>query len=219
MVYILKHLSDFEKGLTTIWDSWTTGTVISISIEKLKENTGDRLVQKWENWLKEDDDQRIIAWKYYKLDRNWSEIQEIPENMKWYCAMWSALRPARNHRKRTKSRLSQLSLWTVLRSLWKIVLKSILIPHTIFFDQTIEVTDGLAQFIRKYAMCRLDFQIKDNLLTLPFQKLCFSGQYGDKMFPFTTQVINFTGQVTYHGYENILKGLWSRFQSCLGLDL
>lgn len=48
-----------------------------------------------------------------------------------------------------------------------------------------------------------DFSNQGQLL-FTLSKALFSGQYGDKMFPFTTQVNpNFTGQVTYHGYENV----------------
>lgn len=88
-------------------------------------------------------------------------------------------------------------------------IKEHLIPHTIFFDQTIEVTDEiLAQFIKEMCAVPTDFSNQGQLL-FTLSKALFSGQYGDKMFPFTTQVNpNFTGQVTYHGYENvILKGI------------
>ena len=53
--YILKHLSDFEKGAYYYLgqlNNWNRSLIYSI--EKIKENTGDRLVQKWENWLKEE---------------------------------------------------------------------------------------------------------------------------------------------------------------------
>lgn len=54
--YILKHLSDFEKGAAYHYlgqlNNWSRSLIYSI--EKIKENTGDRLVQKWENWLKEE---------------------------------------------------------------------------------------------------------------------------------------------------------------------
>ena len=53
--YILKHLSDFEKGAYYYLgqlNNWNRSLIYSI--EKIKENTGDRLVQKWEDWLKEE---------------------------------------------------------------------------------------------------------------------------------------------------------------------
>ena len=70
-------------------------------------------------------------------------------------------------------------------------IKEYLIPHTIFFDQTIEVTDEiLAQFIKEICAVPTDFQIKGSC-SLPFQKRSFQGSTGIRCFhslPKLTQI-------------------------------
>jgi len=72
-------------------------------------------------------------------------------------------------------------------------------------DYDIEVTDErLAQFIKEVCAVPTDFSNQGQLL-FTLSKALFSGQYGDKMSPFTAQINpNFTGDVTYHGHENVI---------------
>ena len=140
---------------------------------------------------------------------NWSEIQEIPENMKWYYCNLGQLETLQETIEEDEIKTFTAVIVDSLAGLEELMaIKEHLIPHTIFFDQTIEVTDEiLAQFIKEICAVPTDFSNQGQLL-FTLSKALFSGQYGDKMFPFTTQVNpNFSGEVTYHGFENvILKG-------------
>ena len=132
---------------------------------------------------------------------NWSEIQEIPENMKWYYCNLGQLETLQETIEEDEIKTFTAVIVDSLAGLEELMaIKEHLIPHTIFFDQTIEVTDEiLAQFIKEMCAVPTDFSNQGQLL-FTLSKALFSGQYGDKMFPFTTQVNpNFTGQVTYHG--------------------
>ncbi len=65
-------------------------------------------------------------------------------------------------------------------------------------------------------MCRCAF-FKSGQLLLPFQKLSFEA-VGIRCF-FTTQVLNLLAKWPTMVVMSFKRGLWSRFQSCLGLDL
>lgn len=137
---------------------------------------------------------------------NWSENQEIPENMNWYFSPLGQLETLQETIEEDEIKAFTAVIVDSLEGLEELmVIKEYLIPHTIFFDQTIEVTDErLAQFIKEVCAVPSDFSNHVQFL-FTLSKALFSGQYGDKMFPFTTQVNpNFSGQVTYHGYENVI---------------
>ena len=140
---------------------------------------------------------------------NWSENQEIPENMKWYYCNLGQLETLQETIEEDEIKAFTAVIVDSLEGLEELmVIKEYLIPHTIFFDQTIEVPDeSLLQFLKEVCAVPTDFSNQGQLL-FTLSKALFSGQYGDKMSPFTTQVNpNFTGDVTYHGHENvILKG-------------
>ena len=112
---------------------------------------------------------------------NWSEIQEIPENMKWYYCNLGQLETLQETIEEDEIKTFTAVIVDSLAGLEELMaIKEHLIPHTIFFDQTIEVTDEiLAQF--KCALCRLIFQIKDSC-SLPFQKRSFQGSTGIRCF-------------------------------------
>ena len=140
---------------------------------------------------------------------NWSEKQEIPENMKWYYCSPGQIETLQETIEEDEIKAFTAVIVDSLAGLEELmVIKEYLIPHTIFFDQTIKVPDeSLLQFLKEICAVPTDFSNHGQLL-FTLSKALFSGQYGDKMFPFTTQVNpNFSGEVTYHGYENvILKG-------------
>ncbi len=100
------------------------------------------------NWLKEEQKfTKDNAWEYYKLTTNWSEIQEIPENMKWYYCNLSQLiilqGTIEEDEIKTLSQPSRAGL-----EAW--LLKRHLIPSYYFLDQTIEGDrEILAQFIKE----------------------------------------------------------------------
>ena len=137
---------------------------------------------------------------------NWSENQEIPENMKWYYCNLGQLETLQETIEEDEIKTFTAVIVDSLAGLEELMaIKEHLIPHTIFFDQTIEVPDeSLLQFLKEICAVPTDFSNHGQLL-FTLSKALFSGQYGDKMFPFTTQVNpNFSGEVTYHGYENVI---------------
>jgi len=137
---------------------------------------------------------------------NWSENQEIPENMKWYYCNLGQLETLQETIEEDEIKAFTAVIVDSLAGLEELrAIKEYLIPHTIFFDQTIEVPDeSLLQFLKEICAVPTDFSNHGQLL-FTLSKALFSGQYGDKMFPFTTQVNpNFSGEVTYHGYENVI---------------
>lgn len=137
---------------------------------------------------------------------NWSEIQEIPENMKWYYCNLGQLETLQETIEEDEIKAFTAVIVDSLEGLEELMaIKEYLIPHTIFFDQTIEVPDeSLLQFLKEVCAVPTDFSNQGQLL-FTLSKALFSGQYGDKMSPFTTQVNpNFTGEVTYHGHESVI---------------
>ncbi len=114
---------------------------------------------------------------------NWSEKQEIPENMKWYYCNLGQIETLQETIEEDEIKAFTAVIVDSLAGLEELMaIKEHLIPHTIFFDQTIEVTDEiLAQFIKEMCAVPTDFQIKGSC-SLPFQKRSFQGSTGIRCF-------------------------------------
>ena len=114
---------------------------------------------------------------------NWSENQEIPENMKWYYCNLGQLETLQETIEEDEIKTFTAVIVDSLAGLEELMaIKEHLIPHTIFFDQTIEVTDEIQlSSSRKCVPCQLIFQIKGSC-ALPFQKRSFQGSTGIRCF-------------------------------------
>ena len=127
---------------------------------------------------------RIIAWKYYKLDHpTGQKFRKFLKIWNGIIAILVSLRPCKKPSKKTKSRLSQLSLWTVLQ-----VLKNWWLLKNIWFLILFSLIKRLKWQMRyllsssrKCVLCQLIFQIKDSC-SLPFQKHSFQGSTGIRCF-------------------------------------
>ena len=101
---------------------------------------------------------------------NWSEIQEIPENMKWYYCNLGQLETLQETIEEDEIKTFTAVIVDSLSGLEELMaIKEHLIPHTIFSSS------------RKCVLCRLIFQIKDSC-SLPFQKRSFQGSTGIRCF-------------------------------------
>ena len=124
---------------------------------------------------------------------NWSENQEIPENMKWYYCNLGQLETLQETIEEDEIKTFTAVIVDSLAGLGKLMaIKEHLIPHTIFFDQTIEVSDEiLAQFIKEMCAVPTDFS-NQGQFSLPFQKRSFQGSTGIRCFrsrPRLTQIL------------------------------
>ena len=125
---------------------------------------------------------------------NWSENQEIPENMKWYYCNLGQLETLQETIEEDEIKTFTAVIVDSLAGLEELMaIKEHLIPHTIFFDQTIEVPDEILASVssRKCVLCRLIFQIKDSC-SLPFQKHSFQANTGIRCLlslPRLTQIL------------------------------
>ncbi|MED9986339.1 MAG: accessory Sec system protein Asp2, partial [Streptococcus salivarius] len=90
---------------------------------------------------------------------NWSENQEIPENMKWYYCNLGQLETLQEIIEEVEIKTFTAVIVDSLAGLAELMaIKEHLIPHAIFFDQTIEVSDEiLAQFIKEMCAVPTDF--------------------------------------------------------------
>ena len=75
---------------------------------------------------------------------NWSENQEIPENMKWYYCNLGQLETLQEIIEEVEIKTFTAVIVDSLAGLAELMaIKEHLIPHAIFFDQTIEVSDEI----------------------------------------------------------------------------
>ena len=136
---------------------------------------------------------RIIAWKYYKLDHpTGQKFRKFLKIWNGIIAILVSLRPCKKPSKKTKSRLSQLSLWTVLQ-----VLKNWWLLKSIWFLTLFSLIKRLKcqmrasfSFWRKFALSQRIFQIMVSC-SLPFPRRSFQGNTGIRCFhslPKLTQI-------------------------------
>ncbi len=173
----LEALVRFWKRAYYYWDSWTTGTVPYLNW-KLKENTGDHLVQKWENWLKEEQRRpRIIAWKY-KLDHPTG--QKFRNSWKYEMVLLQSLvslRPCKEHRRGSKT-FTAVIVNESCRS-WKIGSKGI---WFLILFSLIKRLKWPMRFVFHRGNVRCTDWFSNRTVALTNKAL--PGQYRDKMFPF-----------------------------------
>lgn len=138
---------------------------------------------------------------------DWSQEVPLPEHMSWF------YRPADQA---DLSDLEELLEAEELKGFTAVIaesqadllalsrLSSLLIPYSVFYDQDLELTDeAVADFVKQICAVPTDFSDRAELLRI-FSKALFRGQYGDKLFPFQTQVHpSFQGSVTYQGHESV----------------
>lgn len=137
---------------------------------------------------------------------NWSTIETIPETLDWFYVSPSDVTQVTGLMKAAKVKTFSAFLVDSLEGLVALqVLEDLITPHTLFYDQDLEVaTPILEDFLKKTCARPTDFSAKADLLAI-LSKALFQGQYGDKLFPFQTQVHPaFQGAVTYQGHEKVL---------------
>ena len=127
---------------------------------------------------------RIIVWRYYKLDHpTGQKIRKFLKIWNGIIAILVSLRPCKKPSKKTKSRLLQRLLWTVLpvlRNWW--LLKSIWFLTLFSLIKRLKCQMRVSfSFWRKFVLCQLIFQIKGSC-SLPFQKRSFQGSTGIRCF-------------------------------------
>ena len=123
---------------------------------------------------------------------NWSEKQEIPENMKWYYCSPGQIETLQETIEEDEIKAFTAVIVDSLAGLEELMaIKEHLIPHAIFFDQTIKVPDkSLLQFLKEICAVPTDFSNHGQLL-FTLSKALFQGNTGIRCFhslPKLTQI-------------------------------
>ncbi|MFR6318640.1 MAG: hypothetical protein ACLUMQ_02550 [Streptococcus salivarius] len=102
---------------------------------------------------------------------NWSENQEIPENMKWYYCNLGQLETLQETIEEDEIKTFTAVIVDSLAGLEELMaIKEHLIPHAIFFDQTLKCRMRYLLSSQGNVCCADVFQIKDSCF-YPFKAL------------------------------------------------
>ncbi len=136
---------------------------------------------------------------------NWMNQLELPQNITWIYLRAGLASDIKARMKQGKIKSFDAVLVDDPLALWLLSdLRDYLAPYTVFYDETIKIVDPrVEQFTKEVCAVPADFSHPQELLRI-LPKALFSGQYGDKLFPFQIQVQpRFKGKVTYNGHENM----------------
>ena len=136
---------------------------------------------------------------------DWSHSYDLPDNMEWVYFRSGLASDVFEKMQADKLRGFTAAIADSEASLRALMdLKKVLIPHTLFYDERLAITDhNLLAFLKEICAQPADFSDPQALLGT-LSKALFRGQYGDKLFPFqTVPHPRFAGQVTYNGHESV----------------
>lgn len=142
-------------------------------------------------------------------NEDWSSVHPLPENMDWFHFVPGQVKAISETMEEAEiKRFSAVLIEDEVGLRDVLALRKALTPYAIFYNQDIRLeSKELRDLVKETCAVAMDLSQPAKLMQ-KLSKVLFSSQYGDKLFPFYMQVQpNFTGAVTYNGYESVtLKG-------------
>ena len=160
---------------------------------------------------------RIIVWRYYKLDHpTGQKIRKFLKIWNGIIAILVSFETLQETIEEDEIKTFTAVIVDSLAGLEELMaIKEYLIPHTNFLWSNDWSARWEPPSVSEGSLCCADWFFKSRTVALyPFQKALFSGQYGDKMSPFTTQVnpkFYWWGDLPWSWKCHFKRWLWSRF--------